>query len=78
MNRFLDVHGVLDADYERAAPDDARIRAVLLSVRQPTRLAGNVLVVVDKPDDTQTTSSTDVIGGHQWRHILVCGVRLLG
>jgi hypothetical protein len=47
MNRFLDVHGVLDADYERAAPDDARIRAVLLPARQPTPLAGNVLVVVD-------------------------------
>jgi hypothetical protein len=38
---------VLDADYERAAPDDARIRAVLLPARQPTPLAGNVLVVVD-------------------------------
>ena len=47
MNRFLDVHGVLDADYERAAPDDARIRAVLLPARQPTPLAGNALVVVD-------------------------------
>jgi hypothetical protein len=28
MNRFLDVHGVPDADYERAAPGDPRIRAV--------------------------------------------------
>jgi hypothetical protein len=47
MNRLLDVHGVLDADYERAASDDTRIRAVLLPARQPTPLAGNALVVVD-------------------------------
>jgi hypothetical protein len=47
MNRFLDLHGVLDADYERAAPDDAEIRAVLLPARQPTPLAGNLVVVVD-------------------------------
>ena len=47
MNRFLDVHGVLDADYERAAPEDAGIKAVLLPDRVPTKLAGNALVVVD-------------------------------
>ena len=29
MNRFLDMHGVLDADYERAARDDARVRSIL-------------------------------------------------
>jgi hypothetical protein len=47
MNRFLDVHGVLDADYERAAQEDPRFRAVLLPEREPTPLAGNVMVVVD-------------------------------
>lgn len=47
MNRFLDMHGVLDADYERAAQDDVRVSSVLLPARQPTVLAGNSLVVVD-------------------------------
>src|SRR5271166_323625 len=47
MNRFLDVHGVLDADYERASRDDAKLSSVLLPERQPTPLAGNALVVVD-------------------------------
>ncbi len=47
MNRFLDVHGVLDADYERAAADDIRYRALLLPDRRPTKLAGDVLVIFD-------------------------------
>ena len=47
MNRFLDMHGVLDADYERAASEDDRIRSILLPEREPTPLAGNALVVVD-------------------------------
>ena len=47
MNRFLDIHGVLDADYERAVRDDPRYRGVLLPERQPTPLAGDALVVVD-------------------------------
>jgi len=47
MNRFLDRHGVLDADYERAAHDDARFGALLLPGRQPTPLAGDALVIVD-------------------------------
>jgi hypothetical protein len=46
MNRFLDRHGVLDADYERDA-DDPRTRSVLLPDRQPTPLAGDALVVID-------------------------------
>ncbi len=33
MNRFLDRHGVLDADYERAAATDVRFRALLLPDR---------------------------------------------
>ena len=47
MNRFLDAHGVLDLDYERAARDDPKFAAVLLPNRQPTELAGRALVIVD-------------------------------
>jgi hypothetical protein len=47
MNHFLDRHGVLDADYEHAAVDDIRYRAVLLPDRVPTPLAGNAMIVVD-------------------------------
>src|ERR1700730_2784663 len=50
MNRFLDRHGILDADYERAAKDDATFEALLLPDRKPTPLAGNALVVVDSSD----------------------------
>jgi CRP-like cAMP-binding protein len=38
MNRFLDRHGILDADYERAAKTDGRFAALLLPDRIPTRL----------------------------------------
>ena len=47
VNRFLDRHGVLDADYERAAEVDIRYRALLLPDRKPTPLAGDIMVVVD-------------------------------
>jgi hypothetical protein len=47
MDRFLDMHGVLDADYERAARDDARLGSILPRDRTPTPLAGDALVVVD-------------------------------
>jgi hypothetical protein len=47
MNRFLDRHGVLDADYEQAARDDARFDELLLPGREPTPLAGDALVIVD-------------------------------
>jgi hypothetical protein len=47
MNRFLDVHGVLDADYERAALEDPRFRGILRADRSPSRLAGNAMVIVD-------------------------------
>ncbi len=47
MDRFLDRHGVLDADYERAAVDDIRYRALLRPDRVPTLLAGRLLVVID-------------------------------
>jgi hypothetical protein len=47
MNRFLDMHGVLDADYERAAQEDPRFRSILRPDDEPTPLAGNAMVVVD-------------------------------
>lgn len=47
LNRFLDLHGVLDAEYERVAATDIRFRALLLPDRTPSPLAGNTLVVVD-------------------------------
>jgi hypothetical protein len=47
MNRFLDMHGVLDADYERAARDNVRVRSILRNEREPSPLAGNAMVVVD-------------------------------
>ncbi len=52
MNRFLDLHGVLDADYEQDAASDPRINALLLPERRPSRLAGNAMVVIDtsQPD----------------------------
>jgi lipoprotein-anchoring transpeptidase ErfK/SrfK len=50
MNRFLDRHGVLDADYERAAKDDPRFAALLLPDRVPTPLAGDALVIVDSSE----------------------------
>ena len=40
LNRFLDQHGVLDADYERAAATDGRYAALLLPGRTPSPLAG--------------------------------------
>ena len=50
LNKFLDRHGVLDADYERAAITDARYRGLLRPDRTPSPIAGNALVVVDSQD----------------------------
>ena len=50
VNRFMDRHGVLDLDYERAAVDDIRYRALLLPDRLPTPLAGDALVVIDSSE----------------------------
>jgi hypothetical protein len=58
MNRFLDRHGVLDADYERAAKDDPRFEAVLLRERTPTPLAGSALVIVDSADTPTARRNT--------------------
>ena len=50
MNRFMDGHGVLDADIERAAVDDARYRALLRPDRTPTPIAGRLMIVIDDRD----------------------------
>ena len=50
LNRFLDRHGVLDAEYERAAATDIRFRALLPRGRTPTPLAGTALVVTESPE----------------------------
>jgi hypothetical protein len=50
MNLFLDRHGVLDRDYERAAETDDRFAALLLPDRTPTPLAGNAMVIVDSSE----------------------------
>ena len=47
MNRFLDRHSVLDADYLRAASFDPRFNAILPAEREPNRLAGSAMVIVD-------------------------------
>jgi hypothetical protein len=47
MNRFLDLHGVLDADVERQAAGSPRVAALLAPERRPTPIAGRLLVVVD-------------------------------
>ncbi len=64
MNRFLDRHGVLDAEYERAAVTEVRFRALLLPGREPSLLAGNTLVVVDsgEPDATSATVASGTAG----------------
>ena len=58
MNRFLDHHGVLDADYERAARGDVRYAALLLPDRRPTPLAGEALVIVDSSEALPATGQT--------------------
>jgi len=50
MNVFLDRHGVLDSDYERAAQTDQRYARLLRQDRTPTSLAGNMMVVVDSAE----------------------------
>jgi hypothetical protein len=60
MNRFLDKHGVLDADYEQEAAQDARYRALLAQDRTPTPIAGRLLVVIDssQPADAPPTAQS--------------------
>jgi hypothetical protein len=55
MNRFLDRHGILDADYERAAASDPRFVALLLPDRVPTPLAGDALIIIDSSEPSVAT-----------------------
>lgn len=74
MNQFLDRHGILDADYERAAKNDPRFAALLLPDRTPTPLAGDVLVIVDSsealpavvPSTSDTQSQDQAAIGHSF------------
>lgn len=58
MNRFLDLHGVLDAEYERAAATDIKFRSLLLPSRIPSPLAGNTLIVADSSDPPGAEAAT--------------------
>ena len=60
LNRFLDNHGVLDAEYERAARTELRFRALLPPDRTPTPLAGNTLVVTDSSDRTTAVATRTI------------------
>lgn len=63
VNRFLDRHGIIDADIERLASTDAGYRALLSPYLTPTPLAGVAVIVVDsgepwiKPYPPATTLS---------------------
>lgn len=50
LNRLLDHHGVLDADYEEALRNGRQLD-VLQASREPVRYAGRFLVVVDSGRD---------------------------
>ena len=47
LNRFLDHHGVLDADYRQAAVTDVRYSALLPADATPSPFAGRLLIVID-------------------------------
>ncbi|HWA79234.1 MAG TPA: hypothetical protein VG848_02880 [Acetobacteraceae bacterium] len=47
MNRFLDIHGILDSDYELLARFDSDYDCMLSPDRTPSILGGDKLVVVD-------------------------------
>jgi hypothetical protein len=63
VNRFLDRHGIIDADIEKLAQTDAGYRALLSPYLTPTPLAGDAVIVVDsgepwiKPFPPATTLS---------------------
>jgi lipoprotein-anchoring transpeptidase ErfK/SrfK len=60
MDRFLDRHGVLDADYEREAAEEVSVAALLRPDREPSPLAGRALIVVDSalPVETPPTAES--------------------
>jgi hypothetical protein len=52
LDRFLDHHGILDADYERAAALGRHL-SILLPDREPTPWAGRYLVIIDSARSTR-------------------------
>ena len=66
INRFMDHHGILDADYERAAKVDPMFRAVLPRDRVPTPLAGNALVVIDSAITGQAVAAAHPDPSSSW------------
>lgn len=47
LNRFMDHYGLIDALYEQAASYDPRFAALLPKDREPTPIAGDLIVVID-------------------------------
>ena len=74
MNRFLDRHGVLDADYERAAKDDPRFAALLLPDRTPTPLAGDALVIVDSSEPLPVAGQRSPAANREQRSLAALGL----
>ena len=52
MDRFLDVHSVLDRNYERDAQKNRRFAAQLLPDRTQIPLTSDVLVVIDSSENS--------------------------
>jgi hypothetical protein len=50
LNRFLDRHGIIDADLEALAVRDIGYRALLPAHAEPTPLAGDAVVVIDSSE----------------------------
>ncbi|EHH67739.1 L,D-transpeptidase [Gluconobacter morbifer] len=53
MNRFMDHYGLIDVQYEQAASYDPRFQALLPKDRQPTPIAGDMVIVIDSGPLTQ-------------------------
>jgi hypothetical protein len=60
MNHFLDIHGVLDADYERAARQNVRLAALLRPDRAPTPVAGDALVIIDSAGSSTSAPPQEI------------------
>ncbi|GBD57681.1 L,D-transpeptidase [Gluconobacter wancherniae] len=53
MNHFMDHYGLIDVLYEQAASYDTRFRALLPKDREPVKIAGDLIVVVDSGPQTE-------------------------
>lgn len=54
MNRFIDYYGLMDVLYNQASAKDIRFRTVLLKDREPSPIAGAILVIVDSSDTSNS------------------------